>query len=91
MNYLSSDLRQLLLHNYTAPNLEGALKFFSHWEDNLLDREGDLATQLKNKRETKQPIYNIPSINIDEILKNELVKREANLRRRELELIRREA
>ena len=35
--------------------------------------------------------YAMPDINIDEVLKNELIKREADLRRRELDLLKREA
>lgn len=33
----------------------------------------------------------MPDVNIDEVLKNELIKREADLRRRELDLLRRES
>lgn len=65
MNYLSPEIRQLLLLNYAAPNLNSSLVFFTHWEDNLLEREQELAQLCKLRNQHKPPSYSIPSVNID--------------------------
>ena len=57
--------------HYKPIALESSLEFYRTWEDNLLEREAEL--EYKNDQKLsiapKSNAYDIPPVNIDELLK----------------------